>query len=99
MKVVVASLTITPPFVNSIADYTFPWPAVPAPSRHWSRSEIGPLINPRGSSVLEASGVVAKDGYYYVIFNNVRRVARVHSGLEPGSDKHSWFGGPRDGEG
>ena len=62
--------------------------------------KLSSLINPpRGSSVLEASGVVAKDGYYYVIFDNVRRVARVHSGLEPGSDKHSWFGGPRDGEG
>jgi len=62
--------------------------------------KLSSLINPpRGSAVLEASGVVAKDGYYYVVFDNVRRVARVHSGLEPGSDKHSWFGGPRDGEG
>jgi hypothetical protein len=57
------------------------------------------IAPPKGSSVLEASGVIAKDGYYYVIFDNVRRVARVHPGLEPGSKKHSWLGGARDGEG
>ncbi len=62
--------------------------------------KLSDLIEPpKGSGVLEASGVVAKDGYYYVIFDNVRRVARVHPGLEPGSDKHSWFGKARDGEG
>jgi hypothetical protein len=54
---------------------------------------------PEGSKVLEASGVVAKDGYYYVIFDNARRIARVHSGLQPGSKKHSWFGRARDGDG
>jgi hypothetical protein len=55
------------------------------------------LEAPKG--VLEASGVVAKDGYYYVIFDNVRRIARVHSSLQPGSKKHSWFGKMRDGDG
>jgi hypothetical protein len=62
--------------------------------------KLSDLIDPpKGSGVLEASGVVAKDGYYYVIFDNVRRVARIHSGLQPGSQKHSWFGRARDGEG
>jgi hypothetical protein len=54
---------------------------------------------PKGSGVLEASGVVATDRYYYVIFDNVRRIARIHSGLQPGSKRHSWFGRARDGEG
>ena len=62
--------------------------------------KLSDLIEPpKGSLVLEASGVVAKDGYYYVIFDNVRRVARVHPGLEPGSKKHSWLGEARSGEG
>jgi hypothetical protein len=49
--------------------------------------------------VLEASGVVAKGAHYYVIFDNVRRIARIHRGLEPGSRRHSWFGRKREGEG
>ena len=57
------------------------------------------LEPPKGSAVLEASGVIAKDGYYYVVFDNVRRVARLHAGLTPASKAHGWFGGPRDGEG
>jgi hypothetical protein len=54
---------------------------------------------PKNSSVLEASGVFAKGGYYYVIFDNVRRVARIHSSLQPGSSKHAWLGRTRGGEG
>jgi hypothetical protein len=54
---------------------------------------------PAGSGVLEASGVIAKGPYYYVIFDNVRRIARVHAGLRPGSKQHSWFGRARAGEG
>jgi hypothetical protein len=57
------------------------------------------ITPPKGSNVLEASGVVAKDGYYYVIFDNVRRVARVHAGLEPGSNQHGWFGSRHAGDG
>jgi hypothetical protein len=57
------------------------------------------IAPPEGSGVLEASGVVAKDGYYYVIFDNVRRVARIHSGLDRRSKKHGWFGRGRTGEG
>ena len=54
---------------------------------------------PKGSSVLEASGVVAKDGYYYVVFDNIRRVARVQGGLDSGSNLHGWFGRRRSGDG
>ena len=57
------------------------------------------ITPPTGSDVLEASGVVAKDGYYYVIFDNVRRVARVDAGLEPGSNRDGWFGSLRSGDG
>jgi hypothetical protein len=57
------------------------------------------IERPKGSGVLEASGVVAKNGYYYVVFDNVRRLARIHSGLQPGSAKHSWVGRARDADG
>ena len=62
--------------------------------------KLSDLIRPpKGSAVLEASGVIAKNGYYYVIFDNVRRIARIHPGLNPGSAQHEWFGRARDGEG
>ncbi len=54
---------------------------------------------PKDSNVLEASGVVAVGGYYYVVFDNIRRIARVHRSLEPGSKKHAWFGSTRSGDG
>lgn len=54
---------------------------------------------PTHSDVLEASGVVAKGGDYYVIFDNIRRIARIHPSLEPGSKKHGWFGKTRVGDG
>ena len=54
---------------------------------------------PLPGDVLEASGVIAKGADYYVIFDNVRRIARVHRSLDPGSKRHSWFGRKRDGEG
>jgi hypothetical protein len=54
---------------------------------------------PEGSGVLEASGVVADGEFYYVIFDNVRRVARIHSGLQPRSRRHAWLGRTRKGEG
>ena len=57
------------------------------------------IAPPKGSSVLEASGVVAKDGDYYVIFDNVRRMARVDAGLVAGSRAHGWFGQRRGGDG
>ena len=54
---------------------------------------------PKDSNVLEASGVIVKGAYYYVIFDNIRRIARVHRSLEPGSKKHEWFGRIREGDG
>ena len=54
---------------------------------------------PTPDGVLEASGVIAKGADYYVIFDNIRRIARIHRGLEPGSKRHSWFGRRREGEG
>lgn len=44
---------------------------------------------PKDSNVLEASGVVAKGAHYYVIFDNIRRIARLHRSLEPGSKEHA----------
>ena len=62
--------------------------------------KLAELINPpTPGGVLEASGVIAKGADYYVIFDNVRRIARIHRSLEPGSKRHSWFGRKRDGEG
>src|SRR5580765_3243386 len=49
--------------------------------------------------VLEASGVVVRDGHYFVVFDNVRRIARIGSTLEPGSSEHAWVGRLRAGEG
>jgi hypothetical protein len=43
--------------------------------------------------------VIAKGAHYYVIFDNVRRIARIHRSLEPRSTRHSWFGPKRKGEG
>ena len=54
---------------------------------------------PTSDGVLEASGVVAKGAHYYVIFDNVRRIARIHPSLEPGSKRHLWFGPKRQGDG
>jgi len=76
-----------------------------APPRHpivilVTEHKLADFIDPpvtRG--VLEASGVVAKGADYYVIFDNVRRIARIHRSLEPGSKRHSWFGRKREGEG
>ena len=42
---------------------------------------------PKGSSVLEASGVIVKGGTIYVVFDNVRRVARIDPGLSPRSKR------------
>jgi hypothetical protein len=54
---------------------------------------------PTEDGVLEASGVIAKGADYYVIFDNIRQIARIHRSLEPGSDRHAWFGRKREGEG
>ena len=49
--------------------------------------------------VLEASGVVATDGMYFVVFDNIRRIARVGPDLDAGSPDHLWMGRLREGEG
>jgi hypothetical protein len=54
---------------------------------------------PRNGSVLEASGVVVKDGHYLVVFDNIRRIAQIGADLAPGSAGHAWVGRLRDGEG
>ena len=62
--------------------------------------KLAKFINPpTEDGVLEASGVIAQGAHYYVVFDNVRRLARIHRGFEPGSPKHSWFGPKREGEG
>jgi hypothetical protein len=62
--------------------------------------KLADLISPpTPGGVLEASGVIAKGADYYVVFDNVRRIARIHRSLEPGSTRHSWFGRKRQGDG
>ena len=62
--------------------------------------KLSDLIDPpAGSGVLEASGVLAKSGYYYVVFDNVRRIARIHQEMRAGSKRHVWFGRARGGDG
>jgi len=58
------------------------------------------FINPpTRQGVLEASGVIAKGADYFVVFDNIRRIGRVHRSLTPGSKKPQWFGRARQGEG
>jgi hypothetical protein len=62
--------------------------------------KLAELISPpKGSDVLEASGVVAKGKDYYVIFDNVRRVARIDRSLSPVSKRHAWLGVRLSGDG
>lgn len=63
--------------------------------------KISDLIDPpKGTDVLEASGVVAKGRHFYVIFDNIRRVARLDRGLSSSDPaRHGWFGGRRSGDG
>jgi hypothetical protein len=62
--------------------------------------KLADLINPpTPDGVLEASGVIAKGADYYVILDNIRRIARIHRSLEPGSKRHAWFGPKREGDG
>ena len=62
--------------------------------------KLAEFIDPPGDEgVLEASGVTAKGAHYYLIFDNIRRVARIHQSLVPGSKRHGWFGSRRQGEG
>jgi hypothetical protein len=61
---------------------------------------LADLIAPPGrNGVLEASGVVAKGRDFFVIFDNIRRVARIDRRLDPESAKHAWLGRARKSEG
>jgi len=53
----------------------------------------------RNSHVLEASGVVVKDGKYLVVFDNIRRIAQLNGTLAPDSPDNEWVGRLRNGEG
>ena len=57
------------------------------------------IAPPKGSTVLEASGVVQKGGLFYVIFDNVRQVAVIDPSLSPDSPRNGWFGRRRPGDG
>jgi hypothetical protein len=54
---------------------------------------------PTTDGVLEASGVIARGPDYFVVFDNVRRIARIHRSLDPASQRHGWFGRKRQGDG
>ena len=57
------------------------------------------IAPPKASKVLEASGVVCRGSDYYVIFDNIRGIARIDASLSPKSRRHGWFGRQRSGEG
>jgi hypothetical protein len=57
------------------------------------------IAPPKGSKVLEASGVIAKGGDFYVVFDNITRVARIDPNLSPTSPRHGWFGRRRGRDG
>jgi hypothetical protein len=57
------------------------------------------IAPPQDGAVLEASGVIARGRDCFVIFDNLRRVARIDRSLEPGAPRHGWLGRARSGEG
>jgi len=57
------------------------------------------LLAPRHGTKLEASGVFAKDGEFFAVFDNTRRAARIGASLLPGDAGHRWMGAARPGEG
>lgn len=73
-----------------------PQPVLTLVAEHKIAAFIRP---PKGGAVLEASGVIYKGNDYYVVFDNIRRLARVRDGLALESDEHGWVGPCRDGEG
>jgi hypothetical protein len=60
--------------------------------------KLAELLSPRHGTVLEASGVIAKDNEFFVVFDNTRRAARVGADLLP-EGAHRWMGAARPGEG
>jgi hypothetical protein len=70
------------------------------PLRLVRECKLAELIRlPGPGAVLESSGVVAKGRDCFVIFDNVRRVARIDRSLAPGSNRHAWMGRARASEG
>lgn len=61
--------------------------------------KLSELIPAPGRAVLEASGVVARGREYFVVFDNIRRIARIGADLTPGSSAHGWRGNLGPGEG
>ena len=60
--------------------------------------KLADLLLPRHGTMLEASGVFAKSGEFFVVFDNTRRAARIAADLLPESG-HRWMGAARPGEG
>ena len=54
---------------------------------------------PQRGAVLEASGVVVRGSECFVVFDNVRQMARVGIDLDPASRANAWLGRRRAGEG
>lgn len=50
-------------------------------------------------AVLEASGVAVRGRDLFVVFDNIRRIARVGMNLAAASGRHRWMGRLRPGEG
>lgn len=63
------------------------------------RKLIDLIPPPRQSAVLEASGVVAHGSALYVVFDNIRRVARVRPDLTGSERARAWVSRLRPGEG
>ena len=57
------------------------------------------ISRPPDGDVLEASGVVTNGREHFVVFDNVRRAARIGADLLPGLGTHGWLGRGRVGEG
>jgi hypothetical protein len=57
------------------------------------------LSSPARGAVFEASGVFADGDTCFVIFDNIRRAARIASNLDLDSPEHRWLGSARVGEG
>src|SRR5688500_1936355 len=60
--------------------------------------KLADLLAPRQGTVLEASGVFAKNDECFVVFDNTRRAARIAADLVP-KGNHRWMGAARPGEG
>ncbi len=61
--------------------------------------KLADLLAPRHGTALEASGVFAKDGQFFTVFDNTRRAAVIGETLLPGDSSHRWMGTARTGEG